>query len=354
MTKDQRLEALKRLKEEMRQSSFRSSIQNRRDCLSQIIPLLNFNDVYYKSAMPIADILGRPGFTSRMYENTFAQMDYLIGQAITELGHDLTPQPAGEIQVADAADSMNPTTMPTEELVNIARHQMQAGQLDGKVLKEIQIRFAYQNCPPEDKAAIGELDRSVFIPYFGCTKLPPRVRRGPGAKLPPPPAYYQKQQRSHLMNVATTSASKTHQVFVASSHEAMSQAKTLIRGLTNPKIIFQPWWETVRPGRMFLSELAQVASEVSAALFIFTPDISGTFRRRRVRLPNQNVLFELGYFFTIVKPEHIAIIKYGDTMIPSDLLGYTHITGSRFFKAKAATAPGKATRHDFAKWVAAL
>lgn len=145
-----------------------------------------------------------------------------------------------------------------------------------------------------------------------------------------------------------------HQIFVASSMEAKAQAKVLIRELANPDIKFRPWWETARPGRMFLSELAQVASEVTAALFVFTPDISGTFRRKRVKLPNQNVLFELGYFFNIVRPECIAIVKYGETVIPTDLLGYTHIKGSKFFKAGAGSATGKATRADFTKWIIAL
>lgn len=85
MTGAERLETLRHLKEEMRHSEFRTSIQKRRDCLSKIVPLLNFNNVYYGNALPIADILGRPGFTSNMYEHAFARMDLIIGQAITEL-----------------------------------------------------------------------------------------------------------------------------------------------------------------------------------------------------------------------------------------------------------------------------
>src|SRR6266705_3736283 len=92
MTNGQRLEKLRRLKETLRDSSFRSSIQARRDCLAQIVPLLNFSEVYYANAVPIADFLGRPGFSSNMYEQTFARMDSLVGQAIVELEHDLTPQ----------------------------------------------------------------------------------------------------------------------------------------------------------------------------------------------------------------------------------------------------------------------
>lgn len=160
--------------------------------------------------------------------------------------------------------------------------------------------------------------------------------------------------RQITMNAPHLTPNASNRIFVASSKEAKSLAKALIRDLANPLIEFVPWWEFVRPGRLFLKELEEVAIHVTAALFVFTPDISGTFRRKRVKLPNQNVLFELGYFFTTVKPERIAIIRYGDVMIPSDLLGYTHISGSKFFKAGARSATGKSTKADFSKWLAAL
>jgi len=77
----------------MRQPSFRGSIQSRRDCLSRIVPLLNFNEVYYSNAIEVSDILGRPDFSGMKYEHAFARMDSMVGQAITELEHGLTPMP---------------------------------------------------------------------------------------------------------------------------------------------------------------------------------------------------------------------------------------------------------------------
>ena len=145
-----------------------------------------------------------------------------------------------------------------------------------------------------------------------------------------------------------------HQVFVGSSSEAKATAKALIRDLANPKLNFRPWWDNVRPGRMFLSELEHMSKEASAALFLLTPDIDGYNRGKKAKYPNQNVLFELGYFFSRIRPDHIAIIRYGDTDIPNDLHGFTHIKGSKFFKAKVPTITGKATKNDFLKWVSAL
>ncbi|MBI3415092.1 MAG: hypothetical protein HY043_07200 [Verrucomicrobia bacterium] len=93
MTNTQRLETLKKLREALRDSAFRTSIQFRQECLEQILPLLNFNGFYYSNAIPVADILSRPGFSSMRYDHAFARMDSLIGQAIAELEHGLTPAP---------------------------------------------------------------------------------------------------------------------------------------------------------------------------------------------------------------------------------------------------------------------
>lgn len=246
---------------------------------------------------------------------------------------------------------------PTAELVRITKGLVACGnQLNKIVLDEIILRYSWPGCPPEDVALIGELDASLLRQLNGGnTQLPPRRRNMPGASMPPIPAYYRNLIKDrHQMEVSLLSGKNSHKIFVASSVEAKNQANILIRNLTQPGITFLPWWESVRPGRMFLSELEKVASEVTAALFVLTPDISGTFRHKRVKLPNQNVLFELGYFFTLVKPERIAIVKYGDTMIPSDLLGYTHISGNKFFRAKSSSVPGKITKADFIKWAAAL
>jgi hypothetical protein len=75
-------------------------MQTRRDVLAAIVPLLNFNEVYYANAVPIADVLGRPGFSSRFYDQKFAQMDFIISQAITELEHGVTPTPVSGVLVS--------------------------------------------------------------------------------------------------------------------------------------------------------------------------------------------------------------------------------------------------------------
>jgi predicted nucleotide-binding protein len=120
-------------------------------------------------------------------------------------------------------------------------------------------------------------------------------------------------------------------IFVGSSSEAQSQAKVLIRDLASPTIKFLPWWECFTPGHLLLDDLEEVKKKTAtAALLLFTPDIPATQRGNQVALPNQNVLFELGFFFSAFDRARIALVKYGATFIPRDLDGYTHIPGSGY------------------------
>jgi len=89
-------------------------------------------------------------------------------------------------------------------------------------------------------------------------------------------------------------------------------------------------------------------------LLLFTPDIPATIRGNQVALPNQNVLFELGYFLSAFDASRIALVKYGATYIPKDLDGYTHIPGSGFFKSGCAAVAGKKTKASFNRWIVAL
>ncbi|MFZ0435614.1 MAG: TIR domain-containing protein [Chthoniobacterales bacterium] len=142
-------------------------------------------------------------------------------------------------------------------------------------------------------------------------------------------------------------------IFVGSSQEAKSQAKILIRDLASATVEFLPWWDCFTPGHLLLDDLEAVKKKkASAALLLFTPDIPATVRGNGVALPNQNVLFELGFFFSAFDRRKIALVKYGATYIPKDLEGYTHIPGSGYFKANGATVIGKKTKEAFNKWIA--
>lgn len=143
-------------------------------------------------------------------------------------------------------------------------------------------------------------------------------------------------------------------IFVGSSSAAKTQAKQLIRGLARPGIEFLPWWDAFTAGRTLLHELDQIRTSVDAALILFTPDILATLRDKTVAMPNQNVLFEFGYFYGCLGCNKVAIVKYSDFYLPSDLGGYIHIYGSGWFKANHGTPASQQTKNEFERWVSKL
>ncbi|HLK57255.1 MAG TPA: deaminase [Chthonomonadaceae bacterium] len=97
MTDQERAAELKRLRALVQADELRVDLKERRNLLSAITPLLNFSNLYHVNALQVVDILSRPGFSSRMYDHAEARLDMLMGQAITELEHGLTPasEPVG-------------------------------------------------------------------------------------------------------------------------------------------------------------------------------------------------------------------------------------------------------------------
>jgi len=93
MTNAQRAAELKQLRTEVQDGALRTDLRARRDLLGRIVPLMNFNGVYHSNALQFADIISQEGFSSSMYESCEGRLDVLMGQAVTELEHDLTPPP---------------------------------------------------------------------------------------------------------------------------------------------------------------------------------------------------------------------------------------------------------------------
>jgi len=141
-------------------------------------------------------------------------------------------------------------------------------------------------------------------------------------------------------------------IFVASSNSAKRQAKVFIEGCKNPNIEFLPWWEQFTPGCTLLEELARVRNEVNAAILLITPEAAAINNKgTEIVVPNMNVLFEFGFFYSAFGKDKVSIVKYSNVTLPSDLSGYIHIAGSKFFKHNGSVAIGKKTKQDFNKWI---
>jgi predicted nucleotide-binding protein len=105
-------------------------------------------------------------------------------------------------------------------------------------------------------------------------------------------------------------------------------------------------------GRTLLEDLDDIGTKVDAALLLFSPEATSTIRGNPVQVPNLNVLFEFGYFLGHFGRSKVAMLKYGDFYLPSDLGGYIHINGSKFFERAKVVQVGKRTVREFDRWVA--
>ena len=143
-------------------------------------------------------------------------------------------------------------------------------------------------------------------------------------------------------------------VFLGSSAAANAQARAIIRHFTRPGLRFLPWWDAFTAGRTLLKDLDSIRGRVDSALLVFSPESTTRIRNRRHGVPNLNVLFELGYFYGHFGEKRVAMLRYGDFYLPSDLGGYIHIAGSRSFRRGRAVAVGKRTTREFERWVSAL
>jgi predicted nucleotide-binding protein len=143
-------------------------------------------------------------------------------------------------------------------------------------------------------------------------------------------------------------------IFIGSSAAARPQARSIIRTFTRPGLKFLPWWNAFTAGRTLLKDLDAVRGRVDAALLVFSPESSTRIRNKRHAVPNLNVLFELGYFYGHFGEQKVAMVKYGEFYLPSDLGGHIHIAGSKSFRRGAAVPVGKRTTGEFERWVSAL
>ena len=143
-------------------------------------------------------------------------------------------------------------------------------------------------------------------------------------------------------------------IFIGSSSAAKSQARAVIRKFASPTLKFLPWWDAFTAGRTLLEDLDYIRAKVDAALLVFSPESTARIRNKKQNMPNLNVLFEFAYFYGHFGRKRVAMLKYGEFYLPSDLGGYIHIAGSRSFRRGAMVPVGKRTSRELERWVSQL
>jgi hypothetical protein len=125
-------------------------------------------------------------------------------------------------------------------------------------------------------------------------------------------------------------------VFVgcASDNVAKTRATEVITILQSAHCVPLPWWttEAFRLGFSLLHNIQDIPHRISGAIFLATPDDRIIPQRQdsivpgqELLIPRTNVMLELGYFMGVLGPSNVAICRYRECCLPSDLNGVTHI-----------------------------
>jgi len=83
------------------------------------------------------------------------------------------------------------------------------------------------------------------------------------------------------------------------------------------------WTEVFEPGSLTFEALEQMLCRCCAAVFVVTPDDKSVIRERELRTPRANVLLEFGLVAGTLGRTSIALCRYGDAELPSDLKALT-------------------------------
>ena len=121
------------------------------------------------------------------------------------------------------------------------------------------------------------------------------------------------------------SALRKRRVFVGSSTNGLDRAQAICNILTDVQTEPILWTQEFPPGYVTLEGLEKVLSDCSAAVFVATPDDDTTIDGRPVKVPRANVMLEFGILAGRLGRHNIAICRYANTEMPSDLKGLTVI-----------------------------
>ena len=119
----------------------------------------------------------------------------------------------------------------------------------------------------------------------------------------------------------------TRKIFVGSSREALKVAarvKEVIENHGDMNLKAVMWPDAFPPGQTLVETIESIPFEYDGAVILWTPDVSSR-RVGDVKEPVANVVFEYGYLAARLTRRRVAICRFRNAAIPSDLGGVKFI-----------------------------
>jgi hypothetical protein len=111
-------------------------------------------------------------------------------------------------------------------------------------------------------------------------------------------------------------------IFIGSSKEGLKIANVL-KILLEKEYEIVLWTDIFTPGDFTLESLLKQKDKFDFAILVATPDDKGVYRGKKVKIPRDNIIFELGLFIGCIGKERTIIVKDRNNKIklPTDVLG---------------------------------
>jgi predicted nucleotide-binding protein with TIR-like domain len=145
-------------------------------------------------------------------------------------------------------------------------------------------------------------------------------------------------------------------IFVGSSTEGLQKAQRICEQLaTFDDVVPVLWTDVFQPGLITFEALETMLIQCCAAVFVVTPDDRLDVRGSHVRAPRSNILLEFGLVAGRIGRHSVALCRFGDVELPSDLEGLTIVDLTESGGVPEGTIPGLPAPQDKLKrWTSTL
>lgn len=140
-------------------------------------------------------------------------------------------------------------------------------------------------------------------------------------------------------------------IFIGSSSEALPEAKMVEIAIREAGLEPVVWHRDVFfAGKTLLETIENIPFDYHAAIILITPDIKASRKEETFFAPVANVIFEYGYLAARLTRARVAICRFGQADLPSDLGGMKLVTIKDYPLEETSALPQEAL-DEITRWL---
>jgi hypothetical protein len=140
-------------------------------------------------------------------------------------------------------------------------------------------------------------------------------------------------------------------IFIGRSSEALNEAALVENVIEDIGMTAVVWNRDVFVlGKTLLETIESLPFDYHSAVVLVTPDVPCSRKGETFSAPVANVVFEYGYLAARLTRERVAICKFGEVDLPSDLEGMKLLAVKDYKQEKQSTLPKEASE-ELSSWL---